>query len=78
MSTMTEKIADMIELLPEYEQNLAYEIVKSIVLAWDPDFTKVTPEESRRIERANEEMLRGECVSFESAEELAACFGVTL
>lgn len=30
-----------------------YEIIlKELVRAWDPDFTKVTPEEARRIEAA--------------------------
>ena len=37
MSTITKskEISNLIELLPEYEQNLAYELVKRIVLAWD-------------------------------------------
>ncbi len=30
----------------------AYEFIKKLVLAWDPDFTKVTPEERELIERA--------------------------
>lgn len=42
----------MFEMLPEQEQELAYETVKRFVLAWDPDFTKVTPEERRRIDEA--------------------------
>lgn len=42
----------MFEMLPEQEQELAYETVKRFVLAWDPDFTKVTPEERRSIDEA--------------------------
>ena len=30
------------------------EFVKKLVLAWDPDFTKVTPEEAKRIKAAEE------------------------
>ncbi len=30
----------------------AYEFIKKLVIAWDPDFTKVTPEERKLIEQA--------------------------
>ena len=29
-------------------------VIKKLVRAWDPDFTKVTPEEARRIEAAEQ------------------------
>ena len=34
--------------------------IKKLLLAWDPDFTKVTPEERNRLDKADEEMKRGE------------------
>lgn len=40
------KIAEMVSMLPPSEQNLAYELVKRMVIAWDPDFTKLTPAEA--------------------------------
>lgn len=52
MSPRTQQIVKMYEMLPEQEQELAYETIKRFVLAWDPDFTKVTPEERERIEEA--------------------------
>lgn len=54
MSEKTKQIAKMIDMLPEQEQNLACEMLKRIVLAWDPDFTKVTTEEAKRIEEAEQ------------------------
>ncbi|MBD5130489.1 MAG: hypothetical protein HDT43_11320 [Ruminococcaceae bacterium] len=45
------------------EQNLISEMIKRVVLAWDPDFTKVTPQELKRIEQAEAEFERGETVS---------------
>lgn len=52
-------IAKMIDMLPESEQFLAQEFVKRLVLAWDPDFTKVTPDEAHRLEDAeNGEFVR--------------------
>lgn len=44
--------AKLIDMLPESDQEFAYEFVKKLILAWDPDFTKVTPEEAERIKAA--------------------------
>lgn len=52
MSTKAMDIAKMIDMLPESEQNFAHEFVKRLVLAWDPDFTKVTPDEAEQITAA--------------------------
>ena len=52
MSPKTQQIAMMYEMLPEREQELAFETIKRFVLAWDPDFSKVTPEERQLIDEA--------------------------
>ena len=52
MSSAAIRIAKMIDMLPESEQLFAEEFVKRLVLAWDPDFTKVTPEEAEKIKEA--------------------------
>lgn len=54
MSDKSMRIAEMIDMLPEQEQNLACEMLKRIVLAWDPDFTKVTEQERKSIEEAEQ------------------------
>lgn len=36
------------------EKSLAYEFIKKLVLAWAPDFTKVTPEEAKQLEEAEQ------------------------
>ena len=54
MSTIAMDTARLIEILPTDDQQFAYEFVKKLVLAWDPDFTKVTPDEARRIREAEE------------------------
>ena len=38
------------------------ELIKKLVLAWDPDFTKVTPAEAAELEEAEREFERGETV----------------
>lgn len=54
MSDKTLQIAEMLDMLPEREQNLACEMLKRIVLAWDPDFTKTTEQERKDIEAAEQ------------------------
>jgi len=54
MSTYAIDTAKLIDILPADDQRFAYEFVKKLVLAWDPDFTKVTSEESERIKAAEE------------------------
>ena len=52
MSNLTIEAAKLMEMLPEDDKNFAYEFIKKLVLAWDPDFTKVTKEEAERLDRA--------------------------
>ena len=54
MSEKAMQIAEMLDMLPEQEQNLACEMLKRIVLAWDADFTKVTEQERKEIETAEQ------------------------
>lgn len=53
----------MLDMLPDREQQLAYELLKRIVLAWDPDFTKLTPAEAQSLREAEAEIERGETVA---------------
>ena len=66
MSTATKQAIDLMELLPESEQNFALEFIKKLVLAWDPDYTKVTPTERAELERAQREIENGETVSHDA------------
>ena len=62
MSLVTKQITEMIDMLPEKEQQLAFEFIKRMVLAWDRDFTKLTPFERERLTKADKEMMNGELV----------------
>jgi len=67
MSTQTRQIVDMLDMLPEEERNFACEMLRKIVLAWDPDFTKLTPDEAMRLELGRKQVAEG---SFYRAEEI--------
>ncbi len=66
MSETTKQVIDLMAILPESEQNFALEFIKKLVLAWDPDFTKVTPLERAEMEQAVKEIESGETVSHEA------------
>ncbi|HZK38398.1 MAG TPA: hypothetical protein VFC98_05845 [Clostridia bacterium] len=60
MAQISAKIATMVDMLPEQEQLLAFELIKRMVLAWDSDFTKLTPAERERLEKSDLELANNE------------------
>jgi len=52
MSNIAMEAARLLDVLPEADKAFAYEFIKKLVLAWDPDFTKVTAAEAQRISDA--------------------------
>lgn len=40
-------------------------LTKKLVIAWDPDFTKLTAKEKELLEKTDEEMKNGEYISEE-------------
>ena len=63
MAPIAQQIADMVDMLPEKDQALAFELVKKLVLAWDPDFSNVTPAEKAEIDKAAAELEAGDYVT---------------
>ncbi|NDO48894.1 hypothetical protein FMM75_05480 [Lachnospiraceae bacterium MD335] len=48
------------------KQELAYEFIKRLVMAWDPDYTKLTPNELKRLEAAeNGEYINAEDINWD-------------
>lgn len=62
MTRVVQESVKMLEMLPESEQEFASQFIKRLVLAWDPDFTKLTPEERKRLEAAEQRIDSGEYV----------------
>ena len=60
MSTTAQQAAALIDMLPASDQQLAFELIKKLVLAWDPDYTKVTPSEAAALEEAEKNFENGE------------------
>lgn len=67
MSSIVIEAARLMDVLPEADKAFAYEFIKKLVLAWDPDFTKVTAEEAKKIEDAeNSGYVDAEDIDWES------------
>ena len=62
MTQIVRESVKMLEMLPESEQEFASQFIKRLVLAWDPDFTKLTLEERERLETAEKRMDHGEYI----------------
>ncbi len=62
MTQVVQESVKMLEMLPESEQELASQLIKRLVLAWDPDFKKLTPEARKRLEAAEQRIDSGEYV----------------
>ena len=63
MAPIAQQVANMVDMLPEQDQALALELVKKLVLAWDPDYTKMTPAEKLQVDKAAAEMEAGEYIT---------------
>ena len=68
MGNAAQQIAGMVDMLPESDQKLAYELVKKLVLAWDPDFTKITPQEAQILAEAEEHFKNGDYVTMDEID----------
>lgn len=66
MSAITKEVLNLMEVLPESDQNFALEFIKKLVLAWDPDYTKVTPEERKALEDAERDLAENGAISHDA------------
>jgi hypothetical protein len=68
MTAQEQEILTMYNTLPEAEQSLAYELLRRLVLAWDPDFTKLTPAEYARLKESERDLEQGHTVKMDDID----------
>lgn len=66
MSGAVKEAVSLMEVLPESDQNFALEFIKKLVLAWDPDYTKVTPAEKKALEEAEKDISENRMFSHDA------------
>ena len=52
MSNNTKQLINLYEILPETDQKMLLELTKKLLLAYDPDYTKLIPSEKEDVEGA--------------------------
>ena len=71
MSPKTKEIIEMLNLLPDEEQDFAYELVKRLVIAWDPDYTRLTSEEEQSLQEARESgYINADDIDWDNLDEI--------
>ena len=63
MSERTRELFQIVDMLPDTEKNLIDEMIRRVILAWDPDFTKLTSDEAAVLKQSAQERERGEVFS---------------
>lgn len=63
MSEQTRELFKIVDMLPETEKQLIDEMIKRVILAWDPNFTKLTQEETKLLMQSEMERQQGETFS---------------
>lgn len=61
----TLQTAELLDILPDEDVSIVNALIKKLVIAWDPDFTKVTARERELLEKSDSEMKNGDFVSEE-------------
>lgn len=61
----TLQTAELLDILPDEDISIVNALVKKLVIAWDPNFTKVTAKAKELLDKSDEEMKNGEYISEE-------------
>lgn len=65
LKATTLQTAELLDILPDEDISIVNALIKKLVIAWDPDFTKVTARERELLEKSDLEMKSGDFVSEE-------------
>ena len=68
MSGAVKEAASLMEALPESDQNFALEFIKKLVLAWDPDYTKITLAEREELEEAEKDIKENGTIAHDAID----------
>lgn len=65
LKATTLQTAELLDILPDEDISIVNALIKKLVIAWDPDFTKVTARERELLEKNDFEIKSGDFVSEE-------------
>ncbi len=62
LKATTLEFAALLDILPDEDASIVNALIRRLVLAWDPDFTKVTDKEKEILDQSEAEMKNGEFI----------------
>lgn len=65
LKAITLQTAELLDILPDEDISIVNTLIKKLIRAWDPDFTKVTAKEKELLDKADKEMKNGDYISEE-------------
>lgn len=65
LKTTTLQTAELLDILPDEDVAMVNALIEKLVIAWDPDFTKVTARERALLEKGESEIKNGDYISEE-------------
>ena len=65
LKATTLQVAELLDILPDEDVSMVKTLIKKLIIAWDPNFTKVTAKERELLEKTDIEMENGEYISEE-------------
>ena len=68
MTANEQEMLRLYNFLPEVDQDFALAFMKKLVLAWDPDFTKLTPMEHTDLKESRADIENGTTVRMEDID----------
>ena len=68
MTANEQEMLRLYNFLPEVDQDFALAFMRKLVLAWDPDFTKLTPMEHAELENARTDFENGNAVRMDEID----------
>ena len=68
MTANEQEMLRLYNFLPEVDQDFALTFMRKLVLAWDPDFTKLTPMERTELESSRADFENGNAVRMDEID----------
>ena len=65
LKATTLQVAELLDILPDEDILLVKTMIRKLIIAWNPDFTKMSATEKELLEKSESEMKNGNFISEE-------------
>lgn len=70
MDISREQFIDFVDALPADDRAMVYHLVKRLVVAWDADYTRLTPQEAKKLmeNKDNSDYIASEDIDWDAMD----------